>query len=195
LNENISLQTTSNLFSKCCIWIDRIITHDDFISLSNLGIKIMSTRLLIWAALAGAFIPVMAILNGRLGRSIGESLHAPVILFSIGFVFCCLCSFYFTKSLPGTSELDQAKPIEFLGGFIVAFYVISATLLAPRIGVANFIVCAVSAQIITSVLIDNYGLLGATVRPVSTLRLFGIGLLLIGLVITQISDLEPTTQN
>jgi len=155
----------------------------------------MSTRLLIWAALAGAFIPVMAILNGRLGRSIGESLHAPIILFSIGLVFCCLCSFYFTKSIPAITELNQAKPIEFLGGFIVAFYVISATLLAPRIGVANFIVCAVSAQIITSVLIDNYGLLGATLRPVSTLRLLGIGLLLIGLVITQIADLEPTTQN
>ena len=45
-------------------------------------------RLLIWAALAGAFIPVMAILNGRLGKSMGEALHASVILFGVGFLFC-----------------------------------------------------------------------------------------------------------
>jgi transporter family-2 protein len=77
-----------------------------------------------------------------------------------------------------------------LGGLIVSFYVISATLLAPRIGVANFIVCAVCAQIIVSVLIDNYGLLGATVRPVSLMRLGGVGVLIAGLIITQLSDVQ-----
>lgn len=152
----------------------------------------MPTRLLMWAALAGAFIPVMAILNGRLGRSIGESLHAPVVLFFVGFVFCCLCSLYFTKNLPATENLFSAQPIEYLGGLIVGFYVISATLLAPKIGIGNFIVCAVSAQIITSVLIDNFGLLGAVIRPVSMMRLIGIVLLLVGLAITQIADLKQS---
>jgi len=152
----------------------------------------MQTRLLIWAALAGAFIPVMAILNGRLGKSIGDSLYAPIILFFIGFVFCCLCSLYFTKNLPLPQDLLTAQPIEYLGGLIVGFYVVSATLLAPRIGVGNFIVCAVSAQIITSVLIDNFGLLGAVIRPVSSLKFIGIALLLVGLAITQVADIKQT---
>jgi transporter family-2 protein len=56
--------------------------------------------------------------------------------------------------------------------------------------VANFIVCAVCAQIIVSVLIDNYGLLGATVRPVSPVRLGGVGVLIVGLIITQLSDVK-----
>ena len=79
-----------------------------------------------------------------------------------------------------------------MGGLIVGFYVISATLLAPKIGIGNFIVCAVSAQIITSVLIDNFGLLGAVIRPVSMMRLIGIVLLLVGLAITQIADLKQS---
>ena len=145
-------------------------------------------RLLIWAALAGAFIPVMAILNGRLGKSMGEALHASVILFGVGFLFCLTVALVLTKSLPNAADLANAEPIEYLGGFIVGFYVISATLLAPRIGLANFIVCAVSAQIIISVVIDHFGLLGAMVRPVSMTRLVGIGLLIAGIIVTQISD-------
>jgi transporter family-2 protein len=149
-------------------------------------------RLLIWAALAGAFIPVMAILNGRLGKSMGEALHASVILFGVGFVFCLTVALVLTKSLPQAADLANAKPIEYLGGFIVGFYVISATLLAPRIGLANFIVCAVSAQIIISV--DHFGLLGAMVRPVSVTRLAGIGLLIAGIIVTQISDSTSTSR-
>ena len=151
-------------------------------------------RLLIWAALAGAFIPVMAILNGRLGKSMGEALHASVILFGVGFLFCLTVALVLTKSLPHATDLANAKPIEYLGGFIVGFYVISATLLAPRIGLANFIVCAVSAQIIISVVIDHFGLLGAMVRPVSMTRLIGIGLLIAGIIVTQISDSESTSR-
>jgi transporter family-2 protein len=151
-------------------------------------------RLLIWAALAGAFIPVMAILNGRLGKSMGEALHASVILFGVGFLFCLTVALVLTKSLPHATDLANAKPIEYLGGFIVGFYVISATLLAPRIGLANFIVCAVSAQIIISVVIDHFGLLGAMVRPVSMTRLIGIGLLIAGIIVTQISDSTSTSR-
>jgi transporter family-2 protein len=151
-------------------------------------------RLLIWAALAGAFIPVMAILNGRLGKSMGEALHASVILFGVGFVFCLTVALVLTKSLPQAADLANAKPIEYLGRFIVGFYVISATLLAPRIGLANFIVCAVSAQIIISVVIDHFGLLGAMVRPVSITRLAGIGLLIAGIIVTQISDSTSTSR-
>jgi len=36
--------------------------------------------------------------------------------------------------------------------------------------------------------IDHFGLLGAMVRPVSMTRLVGIGLLIAGIIVTQISD-------
>ena len=148
----------------------------------------MSTRLLLWAAASGALIPVMAVLNSRLGKAIGEGLHAPVVLFSIGLLFCLVVSWIATKSFPNLQEFGSIKPIEYLGGIIVGFYVISATLLAPRIGVANFIVCAVTAQIVISLLIDHFGLFGATVRPVTTIKLLGAALLLSGLAMTQLAE-------
>lgn len=152
-------------------------------------------KLLIWAGLAGAFIPVMAILNGRLGRVVGEGLHAPVLLFSVGLAFCVLVSLLFTKSLPNLSELQNAKAADYLGGLIVGFYVISATLLAPKIGISNFIICAVSSQILISIFIDNYGLLGAAIRPVGLLKITGVIFLLIGLTLTQLSDISLKGEN
>jgi transporter family-2 protein len=148
----------------------------------------ISVRLIMWALLAGAGIPIMGIINGRLGRSLGVTLHAPVVAITIALILSLVITWTVTKSLPSFQEFAVVKPIEYLGGFIVAFYVISATLLAPRIGVVNFIACAVSAQIIISVLIDHFGLFGAMVRPISLSRFLGIGLLLSGLIITQFAD-------
>ncbi len=154
----------------------------------------MSARLLIWASLAGAFIPVMAILNSRLGKTLGENFHAPVIAFMVAITLGTTFSFIATKSLPDITQLPKANLVDYLGGFIVCFYVFSATFLAPRMGVANFIVCAVSAQIVVSVVIDNYGLLGAALRPVSLLRIGGVALLLLGLIITQLADSKQSNQ-
>ncbi len=155
---------------------------------------LISARLLIWAGLAGALIPAMVILNARLGRAIGEPLHAPVILFGVGFLFCLSCALLLTQSLPNLGALRHVRLVDYLGGFIVGFYVITATLLASRIGVANFIICAVSSQILVSVVIDHYGLFGAAIRPFSLKKLIGVSLLVAGLVITQLADKQPESQ-
>ncbi len=147
-----------------------------------------SLKYAIWALMAGVLIPVMAMLNARLGRHLGEPLHAPVILFGVGLVFCVACALLITRSLPDLSRLSASEPVNFMGGMIVAFYVISATMVAPHFGVANFIMFAVVSQIIGSVVIDHFGLFGAAVRPVSGLRLLGIVILVSGLVITQFAN-------
>ncbi len=148
----------------------------------------ISMRLIVWALLAGAGIPIMGIINGRLGKSLGVTLHAPFVALTIALIVSLLLTVMITKSLPMPEKFSEVKLIEYFGGFIVAFYVISATILAPRIGVVNFIACAVSAQIIVSVLIDHFGLFGAMIRPISLYRLFGIVLLLSGLILTQFAE-------
>jgi uncharacterized membrane protein YdcZ (DUF606 family) len=93
----------------------------------------------LWAMAAGAFIPVMAVLNARLGRSLTDPLHAVFILFAVGFVVSGLACLILTGSLLAISKLSDVAPINFSGGLIVAFYVFSVTLLAPRFGIGNTI--------------------------------------------------------
>ena len=142
----------------------------------------------IWALLAGAFIPLIGILNARVGRALGEPIYATVIVFFVAILIALLVSVVFGKSSLTTQNLQNLAPFDFGAGLIVAFYVISATVLAPKIGVANFIVMAVSSQILFSLIIDNFGLFGAPVKSISITQIFGAVMLLIGLAITQLAS-------
>ena len=148
-------------------------------------------RYFAWAALAGAFIPVMAVLNGKLGRTLGDPLYAAMILFGVGFFLFGIGALVFAKVPLELSSFKSAEPVQFIGGLIVGFYVISATMLAPRIGVVNFIMMAVAAQMIFSVIIDHWGLFGAAVRPLNLTGLLGVLVLITGVVIIQLAKNSP----
>ena len=148
-------------------------------------------KFFIWALLAGAFIPLIGILNARVGRALGEPIYATVIVFFVAILIALLISIVFGKSSLTTSNLQNLAPFDFGAGLIVAFYVISATVLAPKIGVANFIVMAVSSQILFSLMIDHFGLFGAPVKPIDLTKIFGAGLLLLGVAITQLTPSRP----
>ena len=138
--------------------------------------------------LAGAFIPLIGILNARVGRALGEPIYATVIVFFVAILIALLASVVFGKNTLTTQNLQNLAPFDYGAGLIVAFYVISATVLAPKIGVANFIVMAVSSQILFSLMVDHFGLFGAPVKPISMIQLFGAVMLLIGLATTQLAS-------
>ena len=148
----------------------------------------VNIKYLIWALLAGAFIPLIGILNGRVGRALGEPFYASVMLFGVAIILALVVSVIFGKAAPSVQNLQTLRPMDYTAGFIVAFYVISATVLAGKIGVANFIVMAVSGQIMFSLMIDHFGLFGAPVKPINMTQLVGAVLLLIGLATTQFAS-------
>ena len=57
----------------------------------------LNIKYLIWALLAGAFIPLIGILNGRVGRALGEPFYATVMLFGVAIVLALLVSIMFGK--------------------------------------------------------------------------------------------------
>lgn len=152
-------------------------------------------RYAIWAACAGAFIPVMAVLNARLGKALGEPMHAAFLLFAVGLLATGLASLLLTGRLPSLMLMRQVEPVNYGGGLIVGFYVLSITMLAPRFGVGNAILFVMAAQIFTSAAIDQFGLFGAVVRPATAVRFTGLALMICGLVLSQIPAMkvQPAT--
>jgi transporter family-2 protein len=142
----------------------------------------------LWAFAAGALIPLMAILNAGLARAVGGPVQAAVILFSVGLVTSLLVAATAAVRIPELPAIVRAPPAQFAGGVIVAFYVLSITFLAPRFGVGNAILCAVTAQLLSSAVIDHYALAGASLRPLTSIRILGLTIVIIGLVLTQIGD-------
>jgi transporter family-2 protein len=140
----------------------------------------------LWAAAAGAGIPVMAALNGALSRHLGSTPAAAVVLFLVALAGAGAV-LAFAGSPARLGLVGQAPLLLFVGGVIVCAYVLSVTHLAPRFGVANTILFVMTAQVLTSSAIDHYGLFGTAVRPVDGTRLLGLALLLAGLALTQLA--------
>jgi bacterial/archaeal transporter family-2 protein len=141
-----------------------------------------------WAFAAGSLIPLMAILNAGLARASGGTIQATVLLFATGLTASLLVAVTTKAQIPAIQALARVAPPQYAGGVIVAFYILSITFLAPRFGVGNAILFAVTAQLLTSALIDHFALAGATARPLTTLRGVGLLIVVVGVVITQLSD-------
>jgi transporter family-2 protein len=142
----------------------------------------------LWAFAAGALIPVMAILNAGLARTIGGPLPATVVLFAVGLTAALLAAVSMSARAPEFQALARVTPLQYAGGLIVAFYVLSITFIAPRFGVGNAILFAVTAQLVTSAAIDHFALAGATFRPLTAVRAIGLVVVVAGVVLTQIGD-------
>lgn len=77
-------------------------------------------------------------------------------------------------------QLQRAPPYLFLGGVFGGAFVVLMIVVAPRIGVGPATLAAVCGQIIASLLIDHFGLLGTARLPVTGPQIIGGGMLLAG---------------
>ena len=137
--------------------------------------------------LAGVGIPLLAALNARLGARIGSPNLAASALFCVAF-----CASLAVTAIAGGFEnaaqlINQPRHL-FLGGALVAFYVLSVTWVAPRFGVGNAVFFVLLGQMISAAAIDHFGLFGAMVKSMTVGRSMGIGLMAAGLAAIQLSS-------
>ena len=132
---------------------------------------------------AGIGIPILAALNAGLGRHVGAPASAAVVLFMVAFVVA-LATALVTGPAP-LARFATAPREGYLAGLLVAFYVLSITWVAPHFGVGNAVLFVILGQMISFTAIDHFGLFGANQTPVSAMRLAGIGLMAVGVVLTQ----------
>lgn len=133
--------------------------------------------------LAGIGVPLLAALNAALGTRIGSPAAAATVLFVVA-----LLSSAAVTLLTGSEALRTlagAPRHLFLGGVLIAFYVLTITYVAPRFGVGNAVFFVLLGQLISAAAIDHFGLFGARVSPVSATRLLGIALMAAGVFVTQ----------
>ncbi|WP_256376838.1 MULTISPECIES: DMT family transporter [Thalassospira] len=57
-----------------------------------------------------------------------------------------------------------------LGGVVGVAYITAALVLTPKLGAASFIVSVIAGQVLASLLIDHYGLMGLTPKPAGVWR-------------------------
>jgi transporter family-2 protein len=72
----------------------------------------------------------------------------------------------------------------FAAGVFGLVVIAAISYMIPRVGVAASIITVVAGQLLVGVILDHFGLLGASVRSLNGTRLIGMAVLLTGVWLT-----------
>lgn len=131
--------------------------------------------------LSGALLALQAPINAELARGLGLPVAAAAISFLSGAVVLGFISYFMVRT--GGISLGWREPAPWLfvaGGVMGAFYVTSATILAPKIGAAALMAFLVTGQLLAGLVVDKIGFMGLAVREISLGRVAGALLLVAG---------------
>lgn len=130
---------------------------------------------------AGAFLPVQAGLNARLGRAVSSPVYASFLSFIVG-TLALAVYILVTRQQGSWAGLRSASALDWTGGILGAFYVTVIILAFPRIGPALTFGLVVAGQMIISAVLDHTHTLVAVQHSFNVYRLIGILLIIGGVV-------------
>jgi transporter family-2 protein len=144
------------------------------------------SSLLAAALVAGAAIPFQAGANAMLGRLLGHPLWATMVSLAVSVALAVPVMLALKVPVPAFATAAATGPWwVWIGGGAGVVYVTAALLLAPKMGAASFIVAVIGGQMMASLIIDHFGLMGFVQRPANAVRIAGLVLIVAGLIVTQ----------
>ncbi len=140
---------------------------------------------LLLALAAGALLPVQAGINAQLRSALGSPVAAALVSFLVGTAGLAAIALLMRAPLALGRAWAATGPWQWSGGLIGAAYVLAAIVLAPRLGAATLIAAVVAGQMLSSLMLDQYGLVGFPVHPLTLVRLLGAALVIAGVILIQ----------
>lgn len=145
----------------------------------------MATVLLamVLATLAGASVATQQVLNANLGTALKSAAWSGFTSYFIGVVCMVLLASALRDPLPSAAAAVRIPWWAWSGGLFGAVFIGLAVILVPQLGAATFFVLLVTGQMLVSVALDHFGLLGVPQRSIDLQRLVGVVLLIGGVVL------------
>lgn len=135
------------------------------------------------AIVAGAMLAVQAGLNSGLGKAVRSPVYGALLSFVTGgialFAYCLVTG----VKLADVKNAFNIPWYYWMGGVLGGFYVFAIIVLAPRLGVALTIGLTVAGQMIFSLVIDHYGMMGIPQQSVNWVKILGISLIIGGVAL------------
>jgi len=139
----------------------------------------MQTFLVPLSLLAGALLAVQAGANAQLSKSVGSPFAATTLQLSVGSLVLA-AAMLLTGGHPALAGLPQVPWWHAVGGTASAFYVVSTVLLFPRIGAVMTVGLLIASQMLASLALDAFGLLGVTPKDLGFAAFVGMAAVLGG---------------
>jgi transporter family-2 protein len=148
----------------------------------------MKTLIALLTMAVGMLVPTQAGINFTFRDHAGHALIAGLLNFSLGLTLVLGLTLALRVPWPSASMLAGAPWWSWVGGACGATMVMVSIFAAPRLGAALMVACFVTGQLLMSVVLDHFGWVGYEVRPITAMRITGLGLLLAGVFMIQRSS-------
>ena len=142
-----------------------------------------TTIFMLLAMGAGACIAIQASANGDFRKSLGDNpLFAAFFSICGTFLTAVTAMLLLRPAVPGAPALREAPWWNWIGGPLGALIVLAGAALTARLGAALFIALVVGGQLLCSLLLDHFGLVGLKEQPITPGRFFGALLVVAGVL-------------
>lgn len=134
------------------------------------------------AVSAGGVLAVQATANGRLGATVGVAQAALVSLLIAGVILAVVAGL----SPGGLGNIRQATGLpwtHFVGGVMGATYLVVSVLVVRSLGSGAAVASILCGQIVASVVIDRFGVLGTATHDLTPARIGGVIAIMTGVVL------------
>ncbi len=135
---------------------------------------------------AGGLLAVQAGANAQLSKAVGSPFAATTLQLTIGTGLLFLVAL-FTGTLAVLRAVPQVEWWHLVGGTASAVYVVSTIVLFPRLGAVASVGLFIAGQMLASLALDSFGLLGVSQTGFRTgavlgtlVVLFGVGMIVFG---------------
>lgn len=153
----------------------------------------------LFALLAGAALALQSIVNSQARARLGtHPLQATLVNFGTGTIVltvtCAAAALLWPRALgwPSWNTIAQAPLWVWTGGLLGILFVTSSVVLTQPLGAALFFVLVIAGQLAGSLVLDEFGLLGARVIPASPGRIAGVFLVFAGAMLVAYSTATPS---
>ncbi|MDT3980433.1 DMT family transporter [Staphylococcus aureus] len=135
--------------------------------------------------LVGMLIPIQTSVNSRLSLYTKSPFYTSFISFSVGTICLIILNIIinpevFTIHFYNNQSFNYTWVV---GGLFGVSFLTGNLLLLPKLGATLTVIATVAGQIIMGVIIDTFGLFGATVHDFNLIKAIGVLLLIVGIVI------------
>lgn len=141
----------------------------------------------IGGVIAGMLLAAQAAINGHFGSLLNSPLHAAVITMVVGIILLFIVSLFQHPIEHLKETIQDKKPWwVWVGGLFGASYTFLNSFLVPKLGTGTVVVLVLLGQLLSSLIIDHFGLLGAKKTKITWVQVAGLVAMIVGIALIKL---------
>ena len=139
----------------------------------------MSWLFFLIALVSGAANPFQSGMNAQLNKQLGSPAWAGLSVYVTGLAGLMLVQLVLRQTLPA-ARLASVSSWAWLGGLVSIASTMAGLMLAQKLGSGVFTVLSITAAVVVSAILDQFGWIGFRQHALSPMRALGCSLMIAG---------------